>query len=240
MRGLSIPLPHYSSLRLPQICCVETLGRTLTHIQPSVLPRAPRQDLPVRSLALTSSDSIHTLQQQTEVWVLLHCEPAHMQNFSLNTREKKKSQFPMGTGRFFLSAIGFCHLRIKCKIHAATRNQAGYMHSCDWLYFTCVENKSHVRTRRSHVICFPHMWYSNPHFKSGEICFSTFPHNSDAIWLFSHKISNMGKETNATRQLDIWQANDISDMLKITISHVLLNTFTCKLKFEHVKGKLHM
>lgn len=101
MRGLSIPLPHYSSLRLPQICCVETLGRTLTHIQPSVLPRAPRQDLPVRSLALTSSDSIHTLQQQTEVWVLLHCEPAHMQNFSLNTREKKKSQFPMGTGRFF-------------------------------------------------------------------------------------------------------------------------------------------
>lgn len=151
MRGLSIPLPHYSSLRLPQICCVETLGRTLTHIQPSVLPRAPRQDLPVRSLALTSSDSIHTLQQQTEVWVLLHCEPAHMQNFSLNTREKKKSQFPMGTRRFFLSAIGFCHLRIKCKIHAATRNQAGYMHSCDWLYFTCVENKSHVRTRCSHM-----------------------------------------------------------------------------------------
>lgn len=74
----------------------------------------------------------------------------HAKLFFEHAREKKIT-ISHGNWKVFLSAIGFCHLRIKCKIHAATRNQAGYMHSCDWLYFTCVENKSHVRTRCSHM-----------------------------------------------------------------------------------------
>lgn len=115
----------------------------------------------------------------------------HAKLFFEHAREKK-SQFPMGTGRFFF--ISDWLLSPTNQVQNTRGNtESGGLHAFMWLavFHMCGKQITCANETFAHVICFPRMWYSNPHFKSGEICFSTFPHNSDAIWLFSHKISNV-------------------------------------------------
>lgn len=84
-------LSHYGSLSRPQICWSEALGMTLTHIQSVEFSRAFRQDLPVCLLILISSHSIHTLQEQAKVWVLLHCEPGNTNSQGFKSRNGSPS-----------------------------------------------------------------------------------------------------------------------------------------------------
>lgn len=96
--------------------------KKLTHIQPAVLSWAFWQDLPVRLLALISSYSIHTLQEQAKDWVLFHCEPGntHTQSQGIYVEEAGEPHFRIkdvicrgmkGVSRVVLLEVMLCFLQ---------------------------------------------------------------------------------------------------------------------------------